>query len=174
MNMILLGYRGSGKTSVGRQLADQLWKTFADSDTETCKRFNGKTIREIWEEHGEPAWRSAEAEVVRELVKRPEHVVALGGGSVMIPGLADELKAAPGCRRIYLRCEPAELHRRIVADTASAATRPSLTALGGSVEEVARVLAEREPTYRAVADAEFDVTHVNVEDAVRYVIQRCL
>ncbi len=174
MNVILLGYRGSGKTSVGKKLASQLWKQFVDIDAETRKRFGGRTIAEIWAAEGEPAWRDAEAATLREAMAQPDRVIALGGGTIMIAGLAEEVKAAPDCKRIYLRAEPEELHRRIAGDTQSAATRPSLTPHGGGVEEIRAVLAQREPVYRDVADGEFDVTHVGVDDTVRYLIQRFL
>lgn len=174
MNVILIGYRGSGKTSVGKKLAAQLWKTFVDVDVETCGKFGGKTIAAIWQESGEPAWRKAEEEVVRDLLAKDNLVIGLGGGTVMIPGLAEAMKAAPDTKRIYLRCEPEELHRRISGDSQSAATRPSLTTHGGGLEEIRTVLAQREPVYRQVADGEFDVTRVGVDDTVRYLIQKFL
>ena len=57
--IVLIGYRGSGKTSIGRVLAEQLWKTYVDVDYVTRERFDNKTIAEIWEEFGDPAWRHA-------------------------------------------------------------------------------------------------------------------
>ena len=66
MNIILIGYRGSGKTTVGRLLADQLNKTFVDVDDEICGRFGGRTIADIWERDGERAYRDVE-----ELLGRP-------------------------------------------------------------------------------------------------------
>ena len=174
MNVILFGYRGSGKTSIGRKLADQLWKEFADVDDETRKRFNGATIAGIWKEHGEPAWRAAEVEATRELCGRSDYVIALGGGTLMQPGAREAVQQCDPAVRVYLQCDPAELARRIAADPQTSATRPNLTNLGGGVEEIVAVLAQREPVFRAVADHVFDVSHVNVEDAVRYLIKRCL
>jgi shikimate kinase len=84
------------------------------------------------------------------------------------------VKNAPDTRRIYLKCEPEELHRRISADKQSTATRPNLTNLGGGVEEIRAVLAQREPVYVSVADHVFDVTHTDLESALRHLIQRCL
>lgn len=172
MNIVLLGYRGSGKTSVGKMLASKLWKTFVDVDRETCKRFDNASIADIWQRHGEPAWRDAEAAVTVELLGYRDQVIALGGGTVMIPSVRHALAEAADRRVFYLRCDPAELHRRIHGDQQSSATRPSLTAMGGGIEEIQAVLAEREPVYRSVADEEFDVTRTDIAETVRYLIQR--
>lgn len=174
MNIVLIGYRGSGKTTIGRKLAAQLWKTFVDTDDLTCKRFGGATIADIWRQHGEPAFREAECAVVADVMGKDEQVIALGGGTLMQPPARQAVEQASGSRRIYLKCEPEELFRRIAADTKSAATRPNLTSLGGGVDEIRAMLAERQPVYEAVADAVLDVTHLAPDDALRYLIKRCL
>lgn len=170
MNIVLMGYRGSGKTSIGRLLASQLWKTFVDVDDETCKRFGSDSIAAIWQEHGEPAWREAEVAVTRELLARDEQVIGLGGGTVMQRGAYDAIRDAADCRRIYLQCDATELHRRIEADTRSAATRPSLTPHAGGFDEVRSMLSERDPVYRELADVTLDVTHLDPAGAARYLI----
>ena len=76
--------------------------------------------------------------------------------------------------RIYLKCEASELFKRIQADPDSGQARPRLTEHDDGFKEVQSVLREREPVYRAVADKEFDVTHVEPVSAVRYLIDRCL
>lgn len=174
MNIVLIGYRGSGKTSVGKKLADELWKDFVDTDAEICKRFDGATIKQIWDEHGETEFRRVECEVVADVFKKSDQVIALGGGTLMQPAARAVVEAAEGDQRVYLACEAKVLAERIAGDTATAATRPNLTGLGGGVEEVEKVLAERDPIYRAVADEVFDVTHVSIDDAVYHVIRRCL
>lgn len=174
MNIILIGYRGSGKTTLGKLLAQQLWKTYADVDAEVVKRFGGQSIRAIWAEHGEPEFRRVEVEVTRELCGREEMVIGLGGGTLMQPGAREAVERARDAVRVYLRCRPEELARRIDADPSSAATRPALTAQRGTLEEIRVVLAEREPVYTAVADKVFDVTELSPGDAVRHLIKRCL
>ena len=174
MNVILIGYRGCGKTTIGRMLADQTWATFVDVDDVVCQRFGNDSIAAIWDEHGEPEWRRVEVEVTRELVSRPDHVIGLGGGTLMQPGAREAIEQAADTVRVYLKCEPAELLRRIEADTRSAATRPNLTQMGGGLDEIKAVLAEREPVYEAVADKVLDVTHLSPEDGLRFLIQRCL
>jgi shikimate kinase len=91
----------------------------------------------------------------------------------MQPGAREAVEQSDA-KRIYLYCEAPVLAARIEADAATAANRPSLTGQGGGLAEIEAVLAERDPVYRAVADEVFDVTHLNVEDGVRYLIERCL
>lgn len=174
MNVILIGYRGCGKTTLGKVLASQLWKTYADVDAVTCQRFNNPSIADIWEKFGEPAWREKEVQVTRELVAKPDMVIGLGGGTLMQPGAREAVEQAADAVRIYLKCDPKVLFERISNDKQSAQTRPALTQFGGGLEEILAVLAQREPVYEAVADHVFDVTHLQPNDAVRYLIERCL
>ena len=174
MNIILLGYRGSGKTTLGKLMADQLWKDFVDTDAEVCKIFDGESVAQIWEKHGQAKWRDAELEVAEQVCQRQDQVIALGGGLVVAPEARQVVVNAPNANRIYLYCTAEELHRRITADPGSGDSRPPLTDQGGSLEEVQRVLAERDPIYREVADQVFEVTHVTIRSAVRYVVDRCL
>jgi shikimate kinase len=169
MNVILIGYRGSGKTTVGRTAAARLRWRFADSDAAVVARFGGRSIREIWEAEGEAAFRAAEVEVTRELVRGDRQVIALGGGTVMQPAARRAVEAADAMR-FYLKASAAVLARRIAADAATAAARPSLTGAASSVEEVAAVLAAREPTYEAVADHVIDVEEASVEEAAARVV----
>jgi shikimate kinase len=169
MSIVLIGYRGSGKSTIGRKLADRLWQSFVDVDAMIEKKA-GKTIREIFAENGEPFFRDLETEVIREVSLLQESVIALGGGSLMREQNRELLKQA-GHKLIYLRCDPAELHRRIHADPNTAATRPSLTALGGNLEEIKNVLTEREPIYRQVMHAELDVTNLTPDEAVVYIVK---
>src|SRR5687767_4563801 len=166
MSIVLIGYRGCGKTSIGRKLADRLWQPFVDTDDLVVKKA-GKSIKDIFEQDGEPKFRQLEVEVIKDAAKLQEHVIALGGGGATRSENVKVLRDA-GHKLIYLRCEPHELHRRIQADPNSASTRPNLTA-GGGVEEIRAVMTEREPAYRAAAQAELDVTHLSVDEALVYV-----
>lgn len=159
---------------MGRKLAAKLWKTFVDIDAEIMKRFGGKSVRDIWAEFGEPEYRRVEVEITRDYCGKKDQVIALGGGTLMQPGAREAVEKAHDTVRIYLKCTPEELHRRITGDAQSAATRPSLTKHGGGLDEVKEMLAKRGPVYEAVADKTFDVTHVQIDDGVRHLIEKCL
>jgi shikimate kinase len=163
MSVILIGYRGSGKTTTGRKLADRLWLSFVDVDDLIVKKA-GKTIREIFADQGEPHFRDLESQALSEALAKKDHVIALGGGSILRPENRALIKAS-GRKVVYLRCEPETLHQRIQADVTTAETRPALTSLGGSIEEIKKVLDEREPLYREVMTSELDVTNLSPEEA---------
>jgi len=167
MSVFLIGYRGCGKTTIGRKLADRLWQSFVDVDERIVKRA-GKTIREIFELDGEPAFRELEAAVVRECGVLQDHVIALGGGTLQRKE-NHQVVTQPGHKVIYLKCDPAALLARVQADPATAATRPDLTALGGGLEEIQAMLAVREPVYRSAMTSELDVTNLTPEEAVVYI-----
>ncbi len=153
MGVVLIGLRGSGKTTVGRRLAAVLGWPFVDADEEVTRRA-GRTVAEIFRADGEPAFRDLEAAVVRDLAGRPGHVLSVGGGAVL---RADTRAALAGHSVVYLRADPETLHRRTSADPATAATRPRLTPLSGP-GEVRALHAVREPIYRAVCTHEVDAT----------------
>lgn len=170
MATVLIGYRGSGKTTIGRRLADQLWQPFVDVDEQIVVKA-GKTIKEIFDTAGEAAFRELEEEAVRNaLAESGDRVISLGGGAVLRE--ANRALIGSGAHKvIYLKCEPKALHDRIHADPNTAANRPNLTHLGGGVEEITRLLAEREPLYRSLMTSELDVTYLAPEDAVVYIVR---
>ena len=168
MSVVLIGYRGSGKTTIGKRLADQLWQPFVDTD-ELIVRKAGKSIREIFDQQGEAAFRDLESQVVRDALLLQEQVISLGGGALLREENRAALKAS-GHRVIYLKCDPEQLFQRITADPETDASRPNLTAAGG-LEEVRSLMAAREPTYRAAMSAELDVTHLSPPDAVVYIVR---
>ena len=169
MNVILVGYRGCGKSTIGRKLADRLWQTFVDTD-ELIVRRAGKPINRIFAEDGEPAFRDLESAVLREVLAADETIIALGGGTVIREENRRLIKSS-GAKVIYLRCDIGVLDQRIQSDARTGENRPALTALGGGLEEITLKIAEREPLYREVMTAEFDVTHQTVDDAVHRIVR---
>ena len=162
--MILLGYRGSGKTTIGRLLAQQMNLPFVDTD-DLIIAMADRSIREIFEQKGESYFRDLESLAVQDACDR-EAIIALGGGAILRESNRKRLTASSH-RRIYLRCEAQALHDRIHADPRTAANRPSLTHLGGGIEEIRSLLLIREPLYRAVMTEELDVTNLSAIDAAQ-------
>jgi shikimate kinase len=111
--ILLLGFMGSGKTTVGQRLARRLGWAFADLDGEIERRL-GHTIRQIFEEKGEPYFRRVERALLEELLQRGQQeslVMALGGGTVAQPGNFELLRAHGGIT-VWLDCPLEELRRR--------------------------------------------------------------
>ena len=151
MNVYLIGYRGTGKTTVARLLAERLGATAVDAD-EWLEATAGCSIRELFAAGGERLFRDREAETVQALTARDGLVVSWGGGVILRP----ENRAALGNgRTVWLRATPATLWLRIAGDPSTGDRRPNLTATGG-LEEIEQVLAARTPLYAEVADWEID------------------
>jgi shikimate kinase len=169
VTILLIGYRGSGKTSVGKLLAAKLGVEFVDTDQLVVMRA-GKTIKEIFELQGESAFRDLESAVLEDAIRwLDDRVIATGGGMVLRESNR-KLMLASGAYRVYLKSDPATLHARIQADLATAESRPALTSLGGSVEEVRQVLAQREPLYDEVKSFHINVTHLSVEQVTKMIL----
>jgi shikimate kinase len=162
--MILLGYRGSGKTTIGRRLAEKTQMPFVDTD-ELIVAMAHRSIREIFEQNGEAHFRDLESLAVKDVCARSA-IIALGGGAVLREDNRKHLIASAH-RRIFLRCEAQALHDRIHADPLTAANRPSLTHLGGGIEEIRSLLTIHEPLYRSVMIEELDVTNLSIDEAAR-------
>jgi shikimate kinase len=169
MSIILLGFRGCGKTTIGKRMADRLWQKVVDTDDLVTKAA-GMSVREIFEQHGEPHFRDLEADAVKQALSMQDVVIALGGGAVLREENRALLLANPS-KRMFLKCDPEELLRRINADPYTADARPPLTHHGGGIDEVRQLLAEREPLYRQVMTAELDVTNLSPEEAVVYLVR---
>ena len=168
MSLVLTGYRGSGKTTIGRLLAAELGRPFVDCDDLIAQRA-GKTIREIFAEKGEAGFRILEKQAVAQVAKLHDHVIGLGGGALGLPENRAAIQKG-GHFVVYLRCEPATLGARISGDAATADNRPHLTKLGGGIEEIVSVLTQREPIYRAIMHRELDVTHLTPGQAVENIL----
>ena len=149
--LVLIGYRGTGKTTVARLLGQALGCEAFDADLE-IERLVGKSIRRIFEEDGETRFRDWESEVVAELVPRAQAVHALGGGAVLREANRQVLARATV---VWLTADADTLHARISADSATSQQRPDLTA-GGGRDEIVRLLRQRESIYRACADYTVD------------------
>jgi shikimate kinase len=163
--LVLVGYRGTGKTTVGRMLAERLGWEFADADHE-AEAHAGRPIATIFAEQGEEAFRDLEARVIADLTSRPRLVLATGGGAVLREANRAALRSVGFVA--WLTADPETLAHRLGRDRARLAARPPLTA-AGTLDEIADVLAARSVHYRAVSDLEVETAHRScrqVADAV--------
>ena len=156
MNIILMGYRCSGKTSAGKGLAERLGFSFYDTD-EMVERQTGLPIPRIVAEQGWDAFRQAERAVIRELSGADRGVIALGGGAVLDSRNVENLKGKGVF--VWLIANAKTIAARMGNDEASGSERPSLTQ-ASSIGEIDEVLAEREPLYRRMADLAVDTTEI--------------
>jgi shikimate kinase len=146
-NIILIGYRCTGKTTVSRLLAERLGWSYADVD-DRIEAVAGKTIAEIFVAEGEAGFRDREAAALAELCQRSGCVIATGGGAILREANRQLLRT--GGRVAWLTAAPETLWERMNTDPTTAARRPNLTVSGG-LDEVRSLIAAREPLYREVA-----------------------
>ncbi len=167
MNLILIGYRGSGKSTVARVLSLRLGWQWIDADVE-IELQAGKSIAAIFADDGERAFRDLETRVVADLARRRGTVIALGGGAI----LREQNRAAlAGNTIVWLRAKPDTIADRIAADPATAERRPKLTADGGR-HEIESLLAVREPIYRQLAHQIVDTDGKPPEEIAGEIIAR--
>ncbi len=144
-NIILIGYMGSGKSTVGRKAAKAVEYAFLDTD-ELIEKEEGITISKLFEEKGEPYFREKETETLLRLMEEPKgNIIATGGGLPMREGNAELLKKLGTV--VYLKAETDTLVKRLSGDT----TRPLLQN-GELREKIETMLAVRGPVYEAAAD----------------------
>ncbi len=165
IRIALVGYRGCGKTTLGRQLAAELAYDFVDTDLLIEQRA-GKSIAEIFAQDGEPAFRLLEEQVIADQLDRERTVLALGGGAIISPLTRERLNSA--CLTVWLVAPAEVLADRIATDAASVENRPSLTgaAPASSLVEVETVLRERLAWYAGVADVRLDVSSAEPSELV--------
>jgi shikimate kinase len=150
VNLVLIGYRCTGKTTIGRLLAARLGWPLVDTDTLIQERA-GKSIQAIVAAGGWPEFRRLEKETIADVAARDRQVISAGGGAVLD---GDNVGALRAGGRIVLLSAPAEtIWQRMKADPKTLAERPDLTDAGG-LAEVRRLLVERRPKYEAARDLE--------------------
>ncbi|QJA05318.1 shikimate kinase [Thermosulfurimonas marina] len=166
--VILIGFRATGKSTVGRLLAERLSWDFVDLDHYIERRL-GKSIREVVEEEGWETFRRAEREALRDFIGRPRVVLAVGGGAVMHRKEMEEL-GREGLF-IWLKASPETISQRLKKDPYTKTRRPSLT--GKSLEEEVReLLQERTPLYSALAHLELSSETQAPEELVEHILEQ--
>jgi len=157
VNLVLIGYRGTGKSAVARRLAVVLNRRVVSLDDEIVRRA-GKPIPDIVASEGWPHFRDLEETVCREFGGQDGLVIDCGGGVVEREANFDSLRA--GGRVFWLRATPGTIVARIGADN----SRPSLTGTKTFTEEVEEVLQRRTPLYERMAHVTIDTDGRSLDD----------
>ena len=156
MNLVLIGYRGTGKSVVAEILSRELGMAAVSLDREIVREA-GMPIPEIVEKHGWPWFRALESEIVERFARRQRAILDTGGGVILRPENTENLRQ--GGALFWLKASVEVIVERIQQST----ERPSLTEGRSFLEEVEEVLAERLPLYRAAADREVDTDALTPE-----------
>ena len=164
MTITLVGMPGSGKTTVGRQLARRLGLPFFDSDQVIEERL-GCSIREYFASAGEAAFRDLEQQVLAELAQGPACVLATGGGAVLREANRQALHSAG--RVVYLRSSPEDLYRRLRHDT----TRPLLQ-VADPLAKLRELYEQRDPLYREAAHFQIETGRPSVPRLVNMILMQ--
>jgi shikimate kinase len=162
MIITLIGYRGSGKSTVAQALAAQMGWDWIDADAR-IEQTAGKSIREIFAAEGEPGFRRRERETLAGLLTGDRLVLAAGGGAILNGDSRREMKAAGPV--VWLQASAAVLAKRIGDDPSTSDRRPNLA--GGGTAEIARLLAEREPLYRDCASLSVFTDNLSAAEIAR-------
>ena len=162
--IVLIGFMGAGKSSVGRTLAGITGLPRFDTDEMVAARF-GATISEIFEQHGEAAFRDAETEALRELSAKAQAVIVTGGGIVTRPENIDLLRALGNV--VFLAANEETLFRRI----SRRATRPLLQTENPRAT-VTALLEKRMPLYRSAADVEIDTSTLTHDEVAKLILEK--
>ena len=163
-HVVLVGLMGSGKTTVGRIVAERLVRPFVDSD-EVIEATEGRTVREIWLDDGEPAYRRLETEAMKRALAgdRPS-VIAAAGGVVLADVNRDALRNADATV-IWLTADPTTLVER----ARQGAHRPLLDDDPRAALEA--MAADRAALYREVADATVDTADRSPHDIADEIVK---
>ena len=160
----LVGLPGSGKSTVGRQLARRLNQTFADSDL-VIERQIGCSIRDFFEREGEAAFRDIEEQVINDLTRQGDGVLATGGGVVLRPVNRDHLRERT--QVVYLRSHPEELFRRLRHDR----NRPLLQ-VSDPLTRLRDLFEVRDPLYRETAQFVLETGRPSVATLVNTIVMQ--
>ena len=166
-NLVLIGYRATGKTSVGARLAERLHCPFVDLD-QVLVREAGRSVADIVAQGGWAEFRRLEKELVARYRDARGLVLATGGGVVLDPDNVAALRE--NGILIWLTADPAAIQARLAQDQPRDANRPSLTG-GDTIREVLEVLEARAPLYQAAAQISIDTTHRSVAQVVKLVLE---
>ncbi len=165
----LIGYRGTGKTTVAALLAEALHAPWWDADVELETRL-GCSISALIGTRGEDLFRTEESATLATLLDRTPGVLATGGGVVIRPENRSAL-AARGGLVVWLTATVEVVRRRLAIDPTTLSRRPALSGTD-PLAEVAATMLQREPWYRATAAMAIDTSHISPAEISRRILDR--
>ena len=165
MNIVLIGYRGTGKSSVGKVLAARLGRELVSTDEEIVRRA-GRSVPEIVAQQGWEHFRDLESEVCQYLANRDQLVIDTGGGAILRQKNVEVLKR--NGKLFWLTASVESIAARIGSDT----QRPSLTGIKSFTEEIEDVLRERIPKYRAAADKLIPTDNQSIDHVAQAILSQ--
>jgi len=166
--IILTGYRATGKSSIGKILADMLGFGFIDTD-ETIEKRQGETITEMVGRGGWDLFRRKEENLLLELARSRNKVIASGGGSVMHERAWSKLRQ--DALVVWLTADIKTICRRLAADSDTEDQRPPLTEMG-TMDEIAMVLSQRQPLYEKSSDIAIDTEGKKPEEVAEIILKK--
>ena len=165
-NIILVGYMGCGKTTVGKSIAEATKYTFADTD-EMIVAQQGRSISDIFAQDGEPAFRDMEtALLVKMLTEKNDTCVISTGGGMPVQKENRNLLRQLGTV-VYLRAKPETVYERIKGDT----TRPLLQC-ENPMERIREMIKSRNPAYEEAAELVIDVDDLTQREVAEQIIRK--
>jgi shikimate kinase len=167
--IFLIGYRGTGKTTIARELADRLACDCVDAD-DIIEQEAGKSIARIFADDGEAIFRDFESNAVAALCGKKRIVVALGGGAVLRESNRIAI-AGTGGPVVWLTATVDTILDRVAADKTTSARRPNLTT-GGGRDEVDSLLAQRMSLYRECATLVVDTEGKSATEVADEIVDR--
>jgi shikimate kinase len=165
MNIILIGYRGSGKSRVGRRLASRMGSKFVDTD-DLIESKEGK-ISNMVKSRGWDYFRAIEKRMIEEVSREDNLVIALGGGAVLDADNVVNLER--NGLVIWLKADPEVLRKRMEEDHRTSVSRPTLTGKG-TIEELEEMVAYRDPFYEKAGKIQLDTSSLDVEAVVEKIM----
>lgn len=168
-HIYLTGFRGTGKTSVGTLLARSLGRTVVDLDGVVAANA-GKSIREIFLNGGEDAFRELESSALESVAKAENAVISLGGGAILRDANRTVIRSTGTC--FWLHCDAETIAQRLQQDEVSVEQRPALTQLD-ELEEIRELLKARHALYQDAADYRIDTAGKTIDQVTQQIID-CL
>jgi shikimate kinase len=168
-NIALIGFRATGKSTVGKILARRLGRQFLDMDQRLASEA-GRDIAAWVKQDGWDSFRRAESALLKLISLQKDLVVATGGGVVLDPQSRRVL--LENFFTVWLKATPETIYARLSSDPGSTLTRPSLSELPVE-EEIEKVLLQREPLYSQVAGAEIDTEGkrtIRIADEIEFIL----